>query len=248
LALRTPTGRGWSSGCDDVIEGTFAAYLTMESQAQTALTFGFGAIPGLLQHQGYARCVLDSAQAIAVATPQQVARRLELRLHRQQRLHPADSQSDSPTALRLAAVIDEAALWRAVGDPAVMESQMMHLLQRAHLPNVDIWVLPLEVARRPVFGDTFTVLQFPAAGEFGLADIAYLDVLASPDLQLGSGAQLYRKCWNAMRDQALPLAESRQFIERAAGEWRRRHKVSDPRSRRADTTADRKPVLLEEDL
>ncbi|MBO2461519.1 helix-turn-helix domain-containing protein [Actinomadura violacea] len=221
LALQAPTSRGWAHDYGDVAGGTFAAYLAMETQARAALTFSLAAVPGLLQHQSYAHCVLDSGQAIGVATPHQVARRLELRLHRQQRLRQTDAQADPPAApLRLAAVIDESTLWRAVGDPTVMESQMTHLLEQAELPNVDIRILPLEMARRPVFGESFTVLEF--AGELGLTDIAYLDGLASPELYLGDGAQLYRKSWNAMKDYALPPAESKQFIEHAVGKWRLR--------------------------
>lgn len=233
--LPTSASQGWPSGYHDVVEGNFGAYLAMEEQAQAALAFCVGGISGLLQHERYAQAVLDSGRVIGVATEQEVARRLELRLRRQEALHRTGS---SGVPLRLSTVIDESALWRAVAGPKAMAVQMTHLLEQARLPNVDIAVLPLAAERKPVFDDTFTVLQFPPAGELDLADIAYVDSLAAPPLQIGGGALVFRTCWHALKDYALPAAESRQLIEYAAAQWRRRseasrdHRTLDPGSTR----------------
>ena len=110
LALaQAATEQGWWAEYRDVLSGDFGTYVALEDEAHTALTFGTYAIPGLLQNREYAHRILDSGRVIAVSTPRQVERRLELRMRRQEVL-----RRENPLAL--SAVIDESVLLRAIGD------------------------------------------------------------------------------------------------------------------------------------
>jgi Domain of unknown function (DUF5753) len=64
------------------------------------------------------------------APPSEVDRRVEIRCTRQ------DARKDRrPEPLRLWSIIDEAALHRTIGGPAVMREQYEHLLSRSVIPG-----------------------------------------------------------------------------------------------------------------
>lgn len=107
-------------------------------------TFETTAVPGLLQTPEYAT-VVESA-SIDHPTAAEVARRVALRIRRQQALH----------SLRLWAVIDASVLLRQAGRPEVMTAQVVHLREMAVRPNISVRVLPL------------TERAFPAASSFML--------------------------------------------------------------------------------
>ncbi|MGI5321475.1 helix-turn-helix domain-containing protein [Actinomadura nitritigenes] len=214
LALaQAATEQGWWAEYRDVLSGEFGTYVALEDEARTALTFGTYAIPGLLQNRAYAHRILDSGRIIAVSTPRQVERRLDLRMRRQEVL-----RRDDP--LTLSAVIDESVLLRAIGDRDIMHGQMLDLLDLAALPNVHVHVLPLEADREPIFSDTFTLLGFAPAYDVVFPDVVYLDNLVTMAILQDDGAtHTYRLCWDALRSVSLSAEESRRRIARAAEEW-----------------------------
>ena len=101
------------------------------------------------------------------ATPPKYAKEVDnqvaVRRIRQQRL----TSEDNP--LELVAVIDEAALLREIGGPAVLREQLDHLIMMAELPSVTLQVLPLRTC--PVFAldGGFTLLGFAGARRAGPA-------------------------------------------------------------------------------
>ncbi|TDE32674.1 helix-turn-helix transcriptional regulator [Actinomadura sp. 6K520] len=207
---------GWWRSYSDVLSGKFAAYVALEDEACTALTFTTYSIPGLLQNEEYAHHVLESGRVIAVSTPRQVARRLESRMRRQELLH-----RKSP--LLFSAVIDESVLLRVVGDGGVMRRQMFSLLELAVMPNVQIYILPLNVHRAPVFSDTFTLLEFASSYDVIFPDVVYIDTLSTTgELQDDSITHMYRMSWEALKSVSLPADESILRISRMAEEWARR--------------------------
>ncbi|MDL4821520.1 helix-turn-helix domain-containing protein [Actinomadura opuntiae] len=214
LALaQAATEQGWWAEYRDVMAGEFGTYVALEDEARTALTFGTYSIPGLLQNREYAHRILDSGRVIAVSTPRQVERRLDLRMRRQDVL-----RRDNP--LTLSAVIDESVLMRAIGDSDTMRGQMLDLLDLAELPNVHVYVLPLESDREPIFSDTFTLLEFSPAYDVRFPDAVYLDnLLTMAVLQDDNATHMYRLCWNELRSVSLSADESLRRISRAAEEW-----------------------------
>ncbi|WP_433137648.1 helix-turn-helix domain-containing protein [Actinomadura nitritigenes] len=217
LALaQAATEQGWWAEYRDVMAGEFGTYVALEDEAHTALTFGTYAIPGLLQNREYAHRILDSGRIIAVSTPRQVERRLDLRMRRQEIL-----RREIP--LTLSAVIDESVLLRDIGGRDIMQRQMLALLDLAELPNVHVHVLPLNVDREPIFSDTFTLLEFAPAYDVVFPDVVYLDNLVTMAVLQDDGAtHTYRLCWDALRSVSLSAQESRRRIARAAEEWESR--------------------------
>ncbi|WP_433237515.1 helix-turn-helix domain-containing protein [Actinomadura nitritigenes] len=217
LALaQAATEQGWWAEYRDVMAGEFGTYVALEDEAHTALTFGTYAIPGLLQNREYAHRILDSGRIIAVSTPRQVERRLDLRMRRQEIL-----RREIP--LTLSAVIDESVLLRDIGGRDIMQRQMLDLLDLAELPNVHVHVLPLDVDREPIFSDTFTLLEFAPAYDVVFPDVVYLDNLVTMAVLQDDGAtHTYRLCWDALRSVSLSAQESRRRIARAAEEWESR--------------------------
>lgn len=214
LALaQAATEQGWWAEYRDVLSGEFGTYIALEDEAHTALTFGTYAIPGLLQNREYAHRILDSGRIIAVSTPRQVERRLDLRMRRQEILRRGNP-------LTLFAVIDESVLLRDIGGRAIMRRQMLDLLDLAELPNVHVHVLPLDVDREPIFSDTFTLLEFAPAYDVVFPDVVYLDNLVTMAVLQDDGAtHTYRLCWDALRSVSLSAERSRRRIARAAEEW-----------------------------
>jgi hypothetical protein len=77
---------------------------------------------------------------------------------------------------RLWAIVDEAALRRPVGGPAVMRAQIEHLIEAADMPNVILQVMPFRFGGHAAESGAFTILRFP---EQDLPDVVYLEQLTS---------------------------------------------------------------------
>ncbi|MEU2955938.1 DUF5753 domain-containing protein [Streptomyces xanthochromogenes] len=120
----------------------------------------------MLQTPGYARAVTRMGNP--PATEQEIDRRVQLRMERQQVLHTAD-------APRLWAVMDESALRRQVGGSDVMREQLEHLLRMSNLPNITLQILPLQDAVPAATGAPVTLLRF---AEPVLSDVVYLEQLS----------------------------------------------------------------------
>ena len=74
------------------------------------------------------------------------------------------------------AVIDEGALRRPVGGPAVMRGQLNRLIEVAQLRQVTIQVVPFARGGHAAAGGSFTVLRF---SEREVPDVVYLEQLTS---------------------------------------------------------------------
>jgi hypothetical protein len=103
------------------------------------------------------------------AAPEEVERRVTLRLGRQQLLQ----RPDGP---RLWAVVDEAALRRPVGGPEVMRTQLERLIDATRLPKVTLQILPLGAGAHPAMVGAFSILRF---ADQELPDVVYLEHLTN---------------------------------------------------------------------
>jgi len=138
-----------------------------EAEASTISQYSTQLVPGLLQTEAYARAVLEAIRLDA--KPVDIERRLQLRIHRQALL-----TSEHPPEYWV--VLDEAALRREVGGPAVMAEQLGRLIEVAKLPNVTLQVLPLEAGAHPAMVGAFSILRFT---DQELPDVVYLEHLTS---------------------------------------------------------------------
>jgi transcriptional regulator with XRE-family HTH domain len=141
-------------------------YLALEAAASFIHTYEVQFVPGLLQTEGYARALIRLGNA---GNEEEIARRAEARMRRQQIF-------DREAPPRMWAVIDEAALRRPIGGPAVMREQICHLIDMAEHPAVTLQVLPFLAGARARTGGPFTVLRF---AEPDLQDVVYVEQLTS---------------------------------------------------------------------
>ncbi len=166
LALaRQANTPGWWQRYGDILPSWFQTYLGLEEAATLIRTYEVQFVPGLLQTEDYARVVITHGNSGAPA--EEIERRVSLRMKRQQLL----IRSDAP---QLWAVVDEAALRRPMGSPAVMAAQLERLIKASELPNVTLQVLPFHVGAHAAEAGAFTILRFP---EPDLPDVVYTEQL-----------------------------------------------------------------------
>lgn len=157
---------GWWHKYSDVLPSWQETLLGLEEAAATIRTFDVQSVPGLLQTADYARAAAQLAHP--TATPEEIERRVGLRMRRQQLL----TRAEGP---KLWAVMDEAALHRPFGTRAVMRDQLAHLLRIAEHPRVTLQLAPFHIGGLASSGP-MTILRF---GEPDLPDIVYLEQLTS---------------------------------------------------------------------
>ena len=135
----------------------------LEDEASTIVQFSSLLIPGLLQTEAYARTVLEAIRLDA--KPVDIERRLQLRIHRQALL-----TSEDPPEYWV--VLDEAAVRRQVGGPAVMAEQLGRLIEVSKLPNVTLQVLPFTSGEHPGMDGDFTILHYRESAD---PDVVYIE-------------------------------------------------------------------------
>ncbi|MEU1757243.1 helix-turn-helix transcriptional regulator [Micromonospora matsumotoense] len=164
---RDANSPGWWHRYGDVLPGWFQSYLGLEAAAALIRSYEVQFVPGLLQTPEYARAVVLLGHRGAAV--EEVDRRVELRVQRQQVLH----RPDPP---QLWAVIDEAALRRPIGGPQVMRGQLTALIEATRSPHIRLQVIPFDAGGHAAAGGAFTILRF---GDDDLPDIVYIEQLTS---------------------------------------------------------------------
>ena len=142
--------RGWWQRYSDVLPDWFTTFIGMESEASVIRSYQCQMVPGLLQTEEYARAAFDGAPV--PMRPDEVDKQVALRMERQ-----AILTSDEPPLLRV--VIDEAAVRRLVGGPAVMKAQITRLIEESQRTNIQVLLLPY--AAGVGFDGSFVILEFP---------------------------------------------------------------------------------------
>lgn len=158
---------GWWHNYSDLLPDWFQVYVGLEEAASLIRLYEVQFVPGLLQTPEYARAVIELGQPSA--PPEEVERRVSLRMARQALF----SKADGP---RLWAVLDEAALRRPIGGEEVMRGQLAHLIEAAREPNITLQVVPFRSGGHAAEAGAFTIMRFP---ETDLPDVVYLEHLTS---------------------------------------------------------------------
>jgi transcriptional regulator with XRE-family HTH domain len=154
---------GWWHNYQDVLPSWFQAYVGLEEAAESIRSYDIQFVPGLLQTEAYANCVL----ALGEFSPEETERLVFLRKERQKRF--------ASGSLRLTAIIDEMALRRTVGGAGVMRGQFEHLLSLVDRPGFNLQVTPFPVGAN-VAPASFSILQFATPD---LPDVVYVEQLTS---------------------------------------------------------------------
>ena len=158
----------WWHRFAEVVPDWFAPYLGLEQAAVLVRSYEMQFVPGVLQTEDYARAVIRLFHLDAPES--EIDQRVELRMARRRMLERSTTQ-------RLWTVVDEGALRRPHGGPAVMRAQLDHLIRVAEeLPHVSVSVVPFHVGGHAAAGGPITLLRFP---QDQLADVVYLEQLDS---------------------------------------------------------------------
>jgi hypothetical protein len=130
----------------------FALFVGLEGSAAGIEVFEPAVVSGLLQTEAYARELMNYDASIRVGVD--VEQALEIRTQRQKTL----LRTESPTNLWF--FCEEHALRRPVGGPTVLAGQYDHLLTMTDRPNVNLQIIPHEVAVHPALSGAFTMFRF----------------------------------------------------------------------------------------
>lgn len=181
-------------------------YLGLEWGASQLYTYTLGLIPDLLQTSEYARTAIAAETPDATDLDTPVAHRMR----RQQTL----TREDHP--LHLHALIDEAALRRHLGDPNVMQRQLVHLAAHARGRNrhVQVQILPFDIGpHRGLFG-SFSWLRFPHSDESDDPGVVYLDnQLGATYADDTDTVAMFRQDHYDLRHQALTPEQSATLLD-----------------------------------
>ena len=192
---------GWWSKYGDIMADWFQAYLGLETAASVIRTFELQFVHGLFQTEDYARAVTMLGHTTAPA--EEIDRRVSLRLKRQDLLN-------GPTPPQVWSVLDEGALRRPVGGPAVMRAQLERLVEMSKLRHVTIQVVPFSRGGHAAAGGSFTVLRF---SEAEVPDVVYIEQLTSAlYLDKHEDVEHYLEVMNHLSTEALTPAQSTKFI------------------------------------
>ena len=192
---------GWWSKYGDIMADWFQSYLGLETAASVIRTFELQFVHGLFQTEDYARAVTMLGHTTAPA--EEIDRRVSLRLKRQDLLN-------GPTPPQVWSVLDEGALRRPVGGPAVMRAQLERLVEMSKLRHVTIQVVPFSRGGHAAAGGSFTVLRF---SEPEVPDVVYIEQLTSAlYLDKHEDVEHYLEVMNHLSTEALTPTQSAKFI------------------------------------
>ncbi|GAA1842892.1 helix-turn-helix domain-containing protein [Actinomadura bangladeshensis] len=200
----------WWQPYSDMLSKNARTYIGLESAAESLRTYQPSSVPGLLQTPDYARAIITRAGPLTLGEDE-IGRRLSLRLKRQAVITEAGG-------LRLWAVLDEAALYREIGGLDVMHEQLMHLVEMAHHPGVDIQVMPFSAGPHASLSGMIGVFTFPGPDP----DVAYVDsVSGTLFLERAADVQATTTAFQHLSATALSPAASVDLIKAIA----RRHQT-----------------------
>ncbi len=206
-AARDSRGPSWWSAFRDVVSPKFALYLGQEASATSIRVFHPFLVPGLLHTEEYA------FELIRVHCSDEQARRIvKMRQQRQENLL---GYPDSPEVIF---VFGEEALHRWIGSPAVMISQLEHLIEASRQNAISVEVIPFSAGAHAGLLGPFILLDFEDPAE----NLLFVEGLSGELISRGEREKVDRfsKHFDAMRNQALYGPQARSFLEQLTDKFR----------------------------
>jgi hypothetical protein len=191
----------------DVLPDAFQRLADLQASAAEIRHYEFGVIPGPLQSKDYVRGIVQIADGIWwKASPEQVESRIAFRLDQQHRVLGAQRKG-------LSFVFTEDALHNRIGEPALMEGQVIHLLNLIESrPELGIQIIPAGAPDNPALGGGLIVMDFDAAPRIG-----YVAALYGPTTYYDhvDDTEPMLLVFNRVRELALSPADSRALLIKA---------------------------------
>jgi transcriptional regulator with XRE-family HTH domain len=203
--------RGWWQKYAGLIGNEYADLIGMEEEARAIRAYGQELVPGLVQTADYARAVIRAAWP--TNTAQQIDRRVEIRMERQEILVRSD-----PPPPRLNIVLSEAVLRRPVGGRDVMRGQLDYLMCPRDRANVTIQVLPFDAGVHPAMVGPFSMMTFPDPDDLGIVNVE--NATGALILEEPAEIRVYDEIWGALLASALSAGDSQAFLKSASFGYR----------------------------
>jgi hypothetical protein len=181
-------------------------YVGYEADAEQVQDWAPAFVPGLLQTADYARAMFMSE--VIERAPDRVATSVEVRVLRQRRL------TDEQHPLQFVAITSENVLRNLFGGPAMVRTQLEHLISYAELPTVTLQVLPTDSGPHASLASGFSVLSF---GEQEEPDLAYVEhALGANYLDRAEDVLRARKKFDQLRTLAFTPAATLDLLREIA--------------------------------
>ncbi len=192
--------QGWWTQYEDL---NLDPLIGLEQDAIAITCYSMYYMPALLQTEDYARTIIKAiAPKIDTAIHQQ---RVEVRMRRQQLL-------DSANRPRYRILLDEAALRRRVGGPAVMAAQFDKVLDAARQGKAAVQIIPFEVGEYAAVDAYFVLLDFDE--ESNLSPVVFIEGLTGNQyIERKADIARYREAIESLRDSALSPRDSLSFMQ-----------------------------------
>ncbi len=192
--------QGWWTQYEDL---NLDPLIGLEQDAIAITCYSMYYMPALLQTEDYARTIIKAiAPKIDTAIHQQ---RVEVRMRRQQLLDSADRP-------RYRILLDEAALRRRVGGPAVMAAQFDKVLDAARQGKAAVQVIPFEVGEYAAVDAYFVLLDFDE--ESNLSPVVFIEGLTGNQyIERKADIARYREAIESLRDSALSPRDSLSLMQ-----------------------------------
>ncbi|WP_433057972.1 helix-turn-helix domain-containing protein [Dactylosporangium sp. CS-033363] len=202
--VRQTKGRTWWSSYP-TINAAYKNFIGFELDASRMLQYHLSIIPGLLQTQEYMRVLIPALRLEPTAQPA-LEDLYAVRIRRQREIVEAEEGAD------ITMLIDEAALRRPVGGPAVMREQYRHLQRAAASPRLTVAVLPLAAGPHAGLAGGFTIMEFAddVDGDLLVQENATGNILLQDQPEL---VESYRKAFEGMLAHALRDERAVEFLE-----------------------------------
>jgi hypothetical protein len=198
--------QGWWHGFSDLMPKWFEDYLGLEESASQIKAYELQFVPGLLQTEDYALAIASRGRP--ENANRDTERKVHLRMQRQKILM-------GRSAPKLWAVIDESVLYRRLGGPRVLRSQIDHLLEMTALPNISLQIVPYLTSGYGAEGP-FTLLRF---GEAELSDIVYVEHLAGAlYLEKPEEIEIYSRALDRLAVEAETPARTKALLQKVREE------------------------------
>lgn len=188
----------WWAPFSDVLPDWFKTFVGLEGLASAEFAYGALVLPGQLQTAEYAGALLVGHLFVSPLDAPQVVR---ARIARQR-------LTDETHSLTFRAVIEEYAVQRKVGGAGVMRNQLDHLLELMRLDNVEIRIMPRDVAVHDGLDGEFLLLDFAEARSIGYIGYPAGAIYVQDQMQV----HRYSRAAERLFDAALSDADTEAFI------------------------------------
>lgn len=195
---------GWWDNYAGCVSPEFVDLAWLEHRAHAIRTYDVATINDLFQTRDYAEALIRGRGA-------------DPRVDRTRELLDMNARRQGvlDRGRPVSVIVDEAVIRRPIGGPAIMATQLDHLVEQARRPNVELRIVPFDS------GD-----QFSPQGSFRLhamADplppVAHVDGSAGSPIRVTGDpfTEAHERLWKA----ALSAEESAEIIAAAAKLWKR---------------------------